>query len=81
MARKVMDGISDVATLYELNHLLSIIAGNPKIQNMDFDIVEAAKNFADSGKKEMVDVLIVFIRREYKIVPGFEKALASLENR
>ena len=48
---------------------------------MDFDIVEAAKNFADSGKKEMVDVLIVFIRREYKIVPGFEKALASLENR
>jgi hypothetical protein len=57
------------------------VAGNPKVQNMDFDIVEALKNRTDSGEKEMVDTLIVFIRREYKTGPGFEKALASLENR
>lgn len=48
---------------------------------MDFDIVEAAKKLADGDKKEMVNVLIVFIRREYKIGSGFEKALTSLENR
>ena len=81
IARKAMDGISDAETLYELKHLLSLIAGNPKIKSMDFDIIEAGHKLTDGGKKEMVDELIMFIRLEYKIGPGFEKALVSLENR
>ncbi|MCH2225103.1 MAG: hypothetical protein MK066_10075 [Crocinitomicaceae bacterium] len=81
IARNAIDGISDVETLYELKHLLSLIARNPKIKSMDFDIIEAGQKLADRGEKEMVDELIMFIRKEYTIGPGFEKALASLKRK
>lgn len=81
IAKNAMDGISNAETLYELKHLLSLIKGNPKIQNMDFNIIDAGHELITRGEKEMVDELVIFIRQEYEIGPGFEKALGELENK